>query len=73
MSEPNRPYPEGVCWDEAWRQRQRADKLQATIDEIETERERLEQMYAEFPGSMDHYAAETILDALDKLKEQRQK
>ena len=68
MSDPNMPYPEGVCWDEAWRQRQRADKLQAAIDEIETERERLEQMYAEFPGSMDHYAAETILDALDGLK-----
>lgn len=53
---------------EAQIQRQRADKLQKAIDEIETQRERLEQMYAEFPGSIEHYAAETILDALDGLK-----
>ena len=26
MSE--RPYPEGVAWDEAWRERQRADRLE---------------------------------------------
>ena len=31
MSEPNRPYPEGICWDEAWRQRQRANKLEAAV------------------------------------------
>ena len=31
MSEDNRPYPEGVCWDEAWRQRQRANKLEAAV------------------------------------------
>ena len=64
-----RYYPEtSPAWDEAQFQRVRAEKLQAAIDEIETERERLEQMYAEFPGSMEHYAAETILDALDELK-----
>ena len=64
-----RPYPENhPAWDEALSQRKRADKLQAAIDEIETQRERLEQMYAEFPGSMEHHAAETILDALDGLK-----
>jgi hypothetical protein len=32
MSEDNRPYPEGICWDEAWRQRQRADMLQGNYD-----------------------------------------
>ena len=56
---------------EAQRERQRADRLQKAIDEIETQRERLQQMYDEFPGSMHHYAAETILDALDGIKEQR--
>jgi hypothetical protein len=25
MFDENRPYPAGVCWDEAWRQRQRAE------------------------------------------------
>ena len=32
MTEDNRPYPEGICWDEAWRQRQRADMLQGNYD-----------------------------------------
>ena len=27
-----RPYPEGVAWDEAWRQRQRADEAEAKIE-----------------------------------------
>jgi hypothetical protein len=31
MSEANRPYPEGIAWDEAWRQRQRANKLEAAV------------------------------------------
>jgi hypothetical protein len=31
VSDENRPYPEGVCWDEAWRQRQRAEKLHAAV------------------------------------------
>ena len=26
--EENRPYPEGIAWDEAWRQRQRADSIE---------------------------------------------
>jgi hypothetical protein len=30
MSDEKRPYPDGVCWDEAWRQRQRADTLEVT-------------------------------------------
>ena len=64
-----RYYPEtSPAWDEAQFQRVRADRLQKAIDEIETQRERLQQMYEEFPGSMEHYAAETILDALDGLK-----
>ena len=29
MSE--RPYPEGIAWDEAWRQRRRADRLEAAL------------------------------------------
>ena len=38
--DPNRPYPEGIAWDEAWRQRQRADRLQGLIDEIDKTRQR---------------------------------
>ncbi len=38
--DPKRPYPEGIAWDEAWRQRQRADRLQELIDEIDAERNR---------------------------------
>jgi hypothetical protein len=30
--DPKRPYPEGIAWDEAWRQRQRADILEANFD-----------------------------------------
>lgn len=30
--DPNRPYPEGVAFDEAWRQRQRADAMEASRD-----------------------------------------
>ncbi len=26
--DPKRPYPEGIAWDEAWRQRQRADSIE---------------------------------------------
>lgn len=32
MTDPNRPYPEGRAWDEAWRQRQRADGLEVTLE-----------------------------------------
>ena len=28
----DRPYPEGVAFDEAWRQRQRADAMEASRD-----------------------------------------
>lgn len=27
MTDNNRPYPEGIAWDEAWRQRQRSEEL----------------------------------------------
>jgi len=30
----NRPYPEGVAFDEAWRQRQRADRAERIVAEI---------------------------------------
>jgi hypothetical protein len=30
----NRPYPDGQAWDEAWRQRQRADALERLAIEI---------------------------------------
>ena len=30
----NRPYPGGSAWDEAWRQRQRADALERLAMEI---------------------------------------
>ncbi len=29
--DPARPYPEGIAWDEAWRQRRRADRLENAI------------------------------------------
>lgn len=32
--DPNRPYPEGVAFDEAWRQRQRADAAEAAIGKL---------------------------------------
>ena len=32
MSE--RPYPEGIAWDEAWRQRRRADGLESALQKI---------------------------------------
>ena len=32
--DPNRPYPSGIAWDEAWRQRQRADNLQERFDQL---------------------------------------
>ena len=32
MSE--KPYPDGVAWDEAWRERQRADRLEAALKKI---------------------------------------
>ena len=28
---PERPYPEGIAWDEAWLQRQRADELERRV------------------------------------------
>lgn len=32
MVDPNRPYPEGIAFDEAWRQRQRADAMEKSRD-----------------------------------------
>lgn len=32
--DPNRPYPEGIAWDEALRQRKRADRLEAALKMI---------------------------------------
>lgn len=89
----------GLLALEAFRQKERADRLQALntdvldnndnlirinleiaencgflescVQEIETERERLQQMYDERPGMVEHRAAETILDALDTLKRNR--
>jgi len=29
-----RPYPDGLAWDEAWRQRQRVEKLEAALRQI---------------------------------------
>lgn len=34
-TEGNRPYPDGFIWDEAWRQRQRADAYACGLDELE--------------------------------------
>jgi hypothetical protein len=34
MSEQKRPYPDGICWDEAWRQRQRAEKALLEVDRL---------------------------------------
>ena len=30
-ADPTRPYPEGIAWDEAWRQRKRADRLEEAL------------------------------------------
>jgi type IV secretory pathway VirB4 component len=48
--------------------RKKLTAYQAAVSEIEDERLRLQQMYDEFPGSVEHRAAESILDALDTLK-----
>lgn len=31
--DPNRPYLEGIAFDEAWRQRQRADQVESAVRE----------------------------------------
>lgn len=33
LMDANRPYPDGIAWDEAWRQRQRADNAEALLRE----------------------------------------
>ncbi len=53
---------------EAYRKKLAA--YQRAANEIETERVRLDQMYDERPGMVEHRAAETILDALDTLKKE---
>lgn len=34
MTEQERPYPEGIAWDEAWRQRQLAGELADALREL---------------------------------------
>jgi hypothetical protein len=34
--DPNRPYPPGVAFDEAWRQSQRADKAELDLAELKS-------------------------------------
>lgn len=34
IEDPNRPYPEGFAWDEAYRQRQRAEVLEAKLRDV---------------------------------------
>ena len=41
MSERNRPYPEGICWDEAWRQRERANRLEEACEAVLASLEKL--------------------------------
>lgn len=50
--------------------RKKLTAYQDAVNEIETERIRLQQMYDERPGMVEHRAAETILDALDMLKKE---
>ena len=33
-TDPTRPYPEGIDWDEAWRQRRRADRLENAMASV---------------------------------------
>jgi hypothetical protein len=33
--DPNRPYPEGIPWDEAYRQRQRADQNEQKLTQAQ--------------------------------------
>jgi len=37
MNDPSRPYPDGIAWDEALRQRRRAEKAEAQLAVIEEE------------------------------------
>jgi hypothetical protein len=48
--------------------RKKLTAYQDAVIEIEGERIRLQQMYDERPGMVEHRAAESILDALDTLK-----
>lgn len=32
--DPARPYPDGIAWDETWRERKRADRLEAALKKI---------------------------------------
>jgi hypothetical protein len=51
--------------------RKKLTAYQDAVNEIETERIRLQQMYDEHPpGMVEHRAAGTILDALDTLKKE---
>lgn len=33
-TDPTRPYPEGIAWDEAWRERKRADRLEKAMASV---------------------------------------
>lgn len=57
--DPNRPYPEGFAWDEAWRQRQRAD---AAFEQLENVLPMLREMVDVLTK-----AVETITITINKL------
>lgn len=40
----DRPYPDGIVWDEAWRQRQRADQLERRLKQLEEAVSKAEQI-----------------------------
>ena len=62
MTDSKRPYPEGhIAWDEAWRQRQRADAAELALRLIRT--------WAFFIGARNHNQEELRTLILDKSKE----
>jgi hypothetical protein len=60
-----RPYPFGLAWDEAWRQRQRADKL-------ESERNVIQPAYG-YTQSMGKYSESFYFSTLEEMEEHRAK
>lgn len=62
QNDPIRIYPEGIAWDEAWRQRQRSDALAVDV-------ERLNEMLRQTgygQGQIDAYVAQC--EEMDALK-----
>jgi hypothetical protein len=59
----NRPYPNGIVWDEAWRQRQRADNAEAQADHVSFEHEvEMQQLEAKLAAAeAERVTPETIL------------